>query len=167
MERRLAATAVGLALLLAGCAKVSGAGAGSPAAATGPSSVVPIRAYIVGADKSGQMLMIHIGQELVVNLGPTFAVPPADDPRLGYPKGLLAFTAKGAPMGKYVFEGRKLGTGRIWILAPGCRPGPVMGSSTDGVRCPVVRPASGSEGSNSLPQWIFTATVKVMPLGPA
>ena len=165
MHRRAAAVAAGLTLLLTGCGRLTNAASDHPAA-TNPatvSSVVPVKPYAVSADQNGQTLMIHIGQELIVKLGPTFAASQVSDGGVSYPPNLLGFTSKGAPFGTYVFVGRKLGSGRIQILAPGCQPGPEMGANAQGPSCPVAGPAGGA--SSGGPKWMFAATVKVMPLG--
>jgi hypothetical protein len=169
MDRRVTGVALGLTVLLSGCARLAGAGPQASAASrSGMGSGVPIRPFVVGADETGKTLMIHIGQQLVVRLGPNFAVPQTDEPSVGHPAGLLAFTSDGTRSGTYTFEGTKLGSGRIWILAPGCQPGPAMGAHPEAVQCPVVGPAAG--GSSSDPgmtpaRWLFVATVRVMPLG--
>jgi hypothetical protein len=150
---------LGLSLALTGCAKVSGAtqGDGPPQSAT-----TPIRPLTVGAGQSGKTLMIHIGQQLIVQLGPSFSVPQSRSPSVHYPPNLLSFTNKGTPVGTYVFQGRAQGTGRIWIVKPGCAPGPALSEGAPPVRCPVVDPASSDGGPGS---WVFTATIRVVPLG--
>lgn len=163
MDRRVAVLAMGLSVLVAGCGRLTNAASDHPVpSAANPSGAVPIKPFTVGADQNGKMLIIHVGQELIVRLGPTFAASQVSDPGVSYPTALLGFTSKGAPSGTYVFVGRKLGTGRIQILAPGCQPGPAMGANGSDPQCPVVGPASSDGGTSP---WLFTAMVRVMPLG--
>jgi hypothetical protein len=170
MKRWTPIAALGLVVLMVGCARLSGAAPQTRAPSTaGVGSAVPIKAFTVGAHENGKYLVIHIGQELIVQLGPSFAMSQVSTPNVKYPAGLLGFTNKGAPFGTYAFVGRTLGLGTISISNPSCHPGPVLHppASGAGAHCLVVGPAQGSSadsGSGSTLRW-FTATVRVMPIG--
>jgi hypothetical protein len=158
MDRRMAWALLGITLALTGCAKVSGA-----AQVGTQSTPSPLRPVSVGADQSGGTLMIHIGQELIVQLGSSFRVPQSTLPSVHYPTDLLSFTSKGTPSGTYVFEGRAQGAGQIWIVEPGCAPGPALRAGALPANCPLVGPASSQGGGPG--SWMFTATVRVVPSG--
>jgi hypothetical protein len=171
MKRKMTVAALGLTVLMAGCGKLSGAASQTPASsAGGQGSVVPIKAFTVGADQNGKYLIIHIGQELIVQLGPSFAMSQISTPNVTYTASFLGFTNKGAPFGTYVFVGRTLGLGSISIANPSCQPGPAMGppAGDAGAQCAAVGPAQGSSSADSGASSglrLFTATVRVMPIG--
>jgi hypothetical protein len=160
MSRRVVLAGVVLTLALTACAKVSAGAPSDRPPAEGTNA--PVRPLSVGLDQSGNTLQVHIGQELVVHLGPRFSVPPSRAPSVHYPSDLLGFTRKGTASGTYVFQGLAKGTGRIWIVEPRCAPGPALSADAPPAFCPVVGPASSDEGAGS---WVFTATIRVVPLG--
>jgi hypothetical protein len=160
MDRRTTCAVSGVMLALTGCPRLSGAANGDHPT---QSSAAVVRPVTVGVHQSGTTLLLHMGQEMIVNLGQGFAVPQSVQPSVHYPSDLLAFTSKGTPLGTYVFQGRKVGTGRIWIVRPGCAPGPAPSADAPPANCPVVGPASSDGGGRAT--WLFTATVRVVPIG--
>jgi hypothetical protein len=159
MTHRVIGSVIGLTLLLAGCAGL----AGRSRMGDHPKPVDP-KPLVVDQSRSGSTVNIAPGQRLIVHLGESFRPMEGQKPSVQYPTELMSFSAANVAAGAYVFDARRGGVAKVWILAPGCHPGPMAGPGA-GVAggCPMVRPVQGHSTLAGHPAWLFLLTVHITP----
>jgi hypothetical protein len=152
-DARIARFAIPLAMvavLVAGCAARSTT---TGAQATG-GEAVPVTL----ADK-GQVVALHVGQEIQVSLGApdnggawTLAT---------YPRSMLAITATDPRSGLFTLRARSKGQGLVGFTLLGrCGP-PLVAAAPEGGVCPDAGGAKGLEPGMPVPATLVTYTIRV------
>ncbi len=136
-----------VALLVAGCAK-------------GPvADHVPLKAVPVTLADKGQVVALHVGQEIQVSLG-----APANGGAwtlATYPRSMLAVTATDPRSGQFTLQARSKGQGLVGFTLLGkCGP-PLMEAAPEGGVCPEAGGAKGLEPGMPVPATLVTYTIRV------
>jgi hypothetical protein len=147
-----------LALLGTACAGQAGTKAGPTASA----SVVRVT-----TNDNGRHLTMHIGEHLVLALGPTVAgqaTPAPISPRwslTAYPRELLKLTSSDAVTGRFEFLAVTTGTGALRAVGRTCGP-PLPAQAYGGLPCPLAG-GTGQAGSAPpiVPIRLFSLTVTI------
>jgi hypothetical protein len=143
-------------LLAGGCARLSGANTES-----GGSTIT------VTASDSGRTISLHVGDRLVVNLGPSFAGA-ADGlirTSVQFPRDLLTMSPDKSKLGHWDFTAKAAGTGKVTVISAPC--GPLLGPAPAAAApCPVTGETDGSPspaaaGGPALPARLFSVDVHI------
>ena len=146
-----------LGVAATGCARLSGANAGS-----GGSNVT------VTAKDSGRTIALHVGDRLVVNLRPSFAGRADGLIRTGvqYPRDVLTTSPDKSKLGQWTFTAEATGAGKVIVISAPC--GPLLGPApVAALSCPVTGGESGGspyppvDGGAALPARLFTVSVNI------
>jgi hypothetical protein len=148
---RRTGTLIVAALMLSGCARLSGAG----------SAPATVRA---GLKDSGTTLTLRPGDRLEVDLG---RLGPSSLVRWtlrGFPAGVLGLASRDGEGGRFVFVARGRGEGKVVVVGGlACSGGPLP---QGGVQCPMTGSGANEDFGQApvpiaIPLRLFTLTVRV------
>lgn len=152
---RMFALLVVVGLLGAACARLTGTSSQS-----GASTVT------VTTKDSGRTIALHVGDHLVLDLGPSFAGRQNGLLRttLRFPIDLLSLVQSTRKLGYWELTAKATGTGKVMVVSAPC--GPLLAPApAAGVPCPVAGGAEGTPspaaGEAGIPARLFTVAVRI------